>query len=257
MRARRALCRVSALAMACLLASGGARAEDLVATISSSHVQINSTYTGAELVVFGVIERDGRVGARTQPYDVVVTARGPEGNTVVREKVRFGPIWMNLDQRKFVDVPATLAVLSNRPLDDVADLDRRRRYRLGLDMQVGPGGADLARDAAFRDALIRLKTETRLYVQEPKAVDFLTPSIFRATIPVPATAPVGRYRVDISLLAGGVEIARSHTGFAVAKVGFEQAVARGARTHAILYGLLTVAIALAFGWLATIIFRRD
>jgi uncharacterized protein (TIGR02186 family) len=256
-RARRARRQVIALALAWHCVSGFARAEDLVATISSSHVQINSTYTGAELVVFGVIERDGRVGARTQPYDVVVTARGPDGNTVVREKVRFGPIWVNLDQRKFVEVPATLAVLSNRPLDDIADVDRRRRYRLGLDMQVGPGGTDLAWDAAFRDALIRLKAEAQLYVQEPKGVDFLSPTIFRATVPVPATAPVGRYRVEISLLADGVEIARSLTGFEVAKVGFEQAVARSARTHSLLYGLLTVSIALAFGWLATIIFRRD
>ncbi len=249
--------RVIGAALALALVAGAAKAESLVTTISSGHVQINSTYTGAELVVFGVIERDGRVGARTDAYDVVVTSRGPEGNTVVREKVRFGPIWMNLDQRKFVGVPATLAVLSNRPLGDIAEPHLRRRYRLGLDMQVGPGGTDPAWDAAFLDALLRLKTDGRLYMQDPKGVDFLTPNIFKATVPVPATAPVGHYGVEVSLLAGGVEIARAATGFEVAKVGFEAAVARSARQHALFYGLATVGIALAFGYLATIIFRRD
>jgi uncharacterized protein (TIGR02186 family) len=192
----RAVAALAALLVLAATASAGpARAEGLVTTISSARVEITSTYTGAELVVFGVIERDGRVGARTQDYDVVVTARGPDGNTVVREKVRFGPIWMNLDQRKFVNVPATLAVLSNRPLAAIAETDLRRRYRLGLDMQVGPGGTDVAWDAAFLEALLRLKREAGLYVERSDGVSFLAPNIFRATIPVPATAPVGPYGV--------------------------------------------------------------
>lgn len=246
----------AALLLGCCWA-GRAQAETLVTTISAPVVQITSTYTGAELVVFGVIERDGRNVARGEGYDIVVTARGPEGNTVVREKVRFGPIWMNLDQRKFVGVPATLAVLSSRPLAEIADGNLRKRYRLGLDMQVGPGGTDPAWDAPFIEALIRLKREGGLYVQDPAGVSFLTPSVFRATVPVPATAPVGDYRVDVSLLAGGVELTRASTGFQVAKVGFEAAVARYARLHSWLYGLLAVGIALAFGYVATIIFRRD
>lgn len=236
---------------------GPAAPEALISTISSAHVQITSTYTGAELVVFGVIERDGRVGAQTEPYDVVVTARGPAANAVVREKVRFGPIWMNLDQRKFVDVPVTLAVLSNRPVGEITETHLRRRYRLGLEMQVGPGGTDVAWDAAFLDALLRLKRESGLYVEKPAAVTFLTPSIFQATVPVPALAPVGAYKVEVALLSGGLELARTETGFAVGKVGFEAAVARYARLHGWFYGLITVAMALVFGYTASIIFRRD
>ncbi len=239
------------------LAPAPALAESLITTISSSVVKITSTYTGAELVVFGVIERDGREGARTQAYDVVVTARGPEGSTVVREKVRFGPIWVNLNQRKFVGVPATLAVLSNRPLGDIAEPHLRQRYRIGLEMNVGAGGTDPAWDAAFRDALIRLKHDGGLYLEDPRGVTFLSASVFRATVPVPATAPVGPYRVDISLLSNGVELTRSETAFEVNKVGFEQAVAQQARDHGWGYGLLTATIALAFGYMATIIFRRD
>jgi uncharacterized protein (TIGR02186 family) len=245
------------LGLALGLAPAAAFAESLVTTISSNVVRITSTYTGAELVVFGVIERDGREGARNQGYDVVVTAKGPEGSTVVREKVRFGPIWMNLNQRKFIEVPTTLAVLSNRVLDDIAEPHLRRRYRLGLDMNVGTGGTDVAWDAAFRDALIRLKRESGLYMEDPKGVAFLSSSIFRATVPVPATAPVGPYRVEISLLSSGVELTRSETAFEVSKVGFEQAMVQQARDHGWFYGLFTAAIALAFGYMATIIFRRD
>jgi uncharacterized protein (TIGR02186 family) len=245
------------IALATLAIASPAAAEALVSTISSSHVEITSTYTGADLVVFGVIERDGRMGARTEAYDVVVTARGPDGNAVVREKVRLGPIWMNLDQRKFVGVPATLAVLSNRPVGEITETHLRRRYRLGLEMQVGPGGTDIAWDASFLDALLRLKRDAGLYVEVPTGVTFLTPTIFKAKVPVPATAPVGTYKVEVALLSGGLELARTETGFEVGKVGFEATVARHARQHGWFYGLITVAIALAFGYTASIIFRRD
>ena len=45
----------------CAPAAAVAR-RSLVTSISATVVKITSTYTGAELVVFGVIERDGREG---------------------------------------------------------------------------------------------------------------------------------------------------------------------------------------------------
>ena len=45
--------------------------------------------------------------------------------------------------------------------------------------------------------------------------------------------------------------------FEVYKSGFEQVVTTAARDHGVLYGLATAAMALATGWFASIIFRRD
>jgi uncharacterized protein (TIGR02186 family) len=249
--------RAATLALIAALAAGPARAEGLVLSLSSHRVQITQTYTGAELVIFGVVVRDGRSAGRQGGYDVVVTANGPKGSTVVREKVRTGPIWVNLAQRKFVEIPATLSVLATRELDIIAEPALRARYGLGLDALIGPSGTDPRFDGAFREALIRLKQEAGLYVEDGRAVTFITPDIFRATVPVPATAPVGSYDVSVSLLSDGVQIARETTNFEVTKVGFEQVIAQAARSRAWIYGLLTATLALVFGWVATIIFRRD
>ena len=43
----------------------------------------------------------------------------------------------------------------------------------------------------------------------------------------------------------------------VAKSGFEQVVTAAAREHGVLYGLATAMMALATGWLASVVFRRD
>lgn len=257
MRGVGALALVAGLALLVAAAALPARAEGLVLSLSSHRVQITQTYTGAELVIFGAIIRDGRSAGRQGRYDVVVTASGPKGSTVVREKVRTGPIWANLSQRKFVNVPATLAVLATRELQEVAEPELRSRYGLGLDALIGRSGPDPVEDAPFREALIRLKREAGLYVEDGRGVTFITPDLFRATVPVPATAPVGGYDVTVSLLSEGVQLARETTNFEVTKVGFEQALAQAARTRAWLYGLSTAVMALLFGWIATIIFRRD
>jgi uncharacterized protein (TIGR02186 family) len=233
-----------------------ARAERIIVTLSSDRVHITSTYTGSELVVFGVIERDANSGPRVEPYDVVVTSVGPSVRAVVRQKERVGPVWVNLNQRKFFDVPSVIAVQGSRPLPEMTTIEYRRRFRLGIEALVEDTATD-APDATFRDALIRLKKETGLYREDGDAVRFLTPTVFRAAVPVPATAPVGRYAVDISLLAGGVQVARADTAFFVDKAGFEALVVRQARRNPVLYGVATAAMALAFGWLASIIFRRD
>jgi uncharacterized protein (TIGR02186 family) len=190
-----------------------------------------------------------------------VTARGPLNNIVIREKKNLGLVWINSDQAKFQDVPATFAVLSSKPLADITSPELRRRFRLGLDTATLPPGGEAAfrrrSDSTFTDALVRLKRATGLYVERANGVSFITPGLFRATVPVAATAPLGRYEVEVALFAGGVRLARELTSFDVDKVGFEQVIAREAREHGLLYGLATAGIALLFGWIATVIFRRD
>ncbi len=249
----------AAAALAAVCASlAPAAAETLILSLSTHRVAITSTYTGSSIVVFGAIERDERTVARAAPYDVVITVRGPRRTTIVREKERVGPLWLNTSQRRFVDLPTYLAVLSSRPIDEIAGGAFLTRSRLGLDMQIAPPGMEpRARAAPGREALLRLKNDQGLFTEEPRGVTFLTPSIFRAPITLPAVAPTGNYDVEVALFVDGAQLARQTTNFEVVKTGFEQATVTLAHDHAIFYGLGVVAMAVLFGWLATIIFRRD
>jgi uncharacterized protein (TIGR02186 family) len=74
---------------------------------------------------------------------------------------------------------------------------------------------------------------------------------------VPATAPPGNYDVEIALFADNVLLSRAHTSFELVKIGFEQRVAAMARDWSAAYGAATAGVALLFGWLASVIFRRD
>jgi uncharacterized protein (TIGR02186 family) len=253
---------IAALAVAALLAGvTPAAAERLVASLSNRHVLITSNYTGVELVLFGSIERDAAGAARGQSYDIVATVIGPRETLRTRRKQRVLGIWVNTASRTFIDPPSYLAVLANRPLDVIATADNRRRLQIGLadtplPELINDDVGEVSNDP-FRAALVRLMGERGLYSEAPNAVTFLTPTLFRASIILPAQVPVGDYTVAVKLFADGNVIAHTDLVFDIVKVGFEQFVVEAAREHALLYGFATALMALLTGWIASVVFRRD
>ncbi|MDT3684556.1 MAG: TIGR02186 family protein [Pseudorhodoplanes sp.] len=249
---------IAALAAVMVSASGIAFAERLISSLSSHQVLVSSSFAGAELVLFGSVERDAATVPRRSGYNLVVTVIGPRQTLVTRRKDRIFGIWANAQSRTFVGAPSYLAVLSNRPLDEIASLGVQQRLDIGMDNVPLPQTAAMQpTDLLFRDALIRLKKERGLYIEEPNSVTFLTPNLFRASIRLPAEAPVGSYEVEVKLFADGTNIARTASALEVVKVGVEQFVANAARDYGFIYGVCTALMALLTGWFASIVFRRD
>jgi uncharacterized protein (TIGR02186 family) len=239
-----------------------AAAERLVTSLSNHRVMVTSNFTGDELVLFGGVEQDSSFRPRRGGYDVVVTVTGPRANIVTFRKERVLGIWVNVDSREFENAPSYLAVLSNRPLEAIANGETLRRLQIGLDNTVllqraTVTIADSGRDDPFRRALLRLKSNIGLYREDTNGVTFLTSALFRASIPLPAEVPVGNYEIDTKLFADGVLIARAPSALEIYKAGFEQTVSAAARDHGFLYGLATSAMALLTGWFASVVFRRD
>ena len=109
----------------------------------------------------------------------------------------------------------------------------------------------------FRRAFLRLEGSRGLYREQANGITFLTPALYRASIPLPAEVVVGTYEVDVKLFADGGLIARTNSALEVYKAGFEQVVAAAAREHGFLYGLATALLAVLTGWFASVVFRRD
>ena len=247
-----------AAAVAALAATVPAHAERLVVSLSAHRVLINSSFTGAEPVLFGVIERDAASAARRSGYDVVVTVTGPRQEVVTRQKQRVLGVWVNARSRTFSDAPAYLAVLSNRSLTAIARADTLQRLQIGAARTpIASDAADDPTTDAFRAAFLRLNREHGLYREEANAITFLTPELFRAAIELPANAPIGNYEVDVKLFADGALLTRQTSAIEIVKVGFEQFVASAAREHGLAYGLATATLALLTGWAGSIVFRRD
>lgn len=233
---------------------------DLPAAVVEEQITVSSDYRGSYITVFGVNpDRRGR-------GDIVVVVRGPNvGATVMRKRRVFG-LWINGDPVRFDEAPSFFAVLSNRPLRQIASPQAIWRYELdpAASAQLAssvPAGAD---PSAYRAALVRLRFAQGLYqwytgAATPERRGGLTMyqgGLFRAVVRLPANAPIAQYHADTYLFRDGRLISSQRIPVSIARVGIERRIHDLATAQSLLYGLVTVMLALFAGWIAALLFRR-
>jgi uncharacterized protein (TIGR02186 family) len=246
--------RFAALVIAALFAAAPAGAsENLVSGLSQDTVEITSDYTGTDIVVFGAIEQPEDVGVN----DIIVVVRGPAADMTVRQKEWVAGVWINHDQAKLVAMPTFYYLASTRPLDHIAPAFTLERYALGLD-NIAPTRIVSHHDPEpFRQALIRYKQAEGVYGEVPRGVELLSPTLFRARIPVAATVTPGQYDVDVYLLRDGTVISAQSTPLYIQQTGLERRLYNLAHIQPFWYGMLTVLMASVLGWLSAVAFRRS
>jgi uncharacterized protein (TIGR02186 family) len=247
--------------MGLVLAASAARAERLTVALSVAEIKIDSSFDGAPVTVFGVIERDAQTVPRGGPYEIAVLVLGPPESVVARRKERFFGIWVNRTSEVFLGAPSFYAVGATGEVDALAAPELLKRLRLGFDnigfTYRGRPGRDNPAAAEFREAFLRIKERQGLYSHQPGSVAFIGNTIFRSTVQVPANAPIGFYQVSAFLFADGALLARTDESFTIDRTGFEQLTFTFAHEQAFVYGIACVCLALFTGWLAGVIFRRD
>jgi len=91
----------------------------------------------------------------------------------------------------------------------------------------------------FRSAFVRLRREHGLYREETSAVTFLTPTLFRTGIPLPAEVPIGTYDVEIKLFAEGALVTKTDTAFEIVRSASSSSSRTTAHQNGFVYGLVT------------------
>ena len=263
---------LSVVALLFCLACMPARAQGLVTSLSEHLVSITSSFTGDNILVFGAVgEIDDPRMSPFEKYDVAIVVRGPAEPVTVWQKGRVAGIWANQKSVTFRNVPGFYAVATTSPLREIARESLLSRHQLGLDYldlararttedseQDAPGReARELRAGPFQAALIRNRQRAALYVQEEGAISFLGDRLFRWTVSLPATVPVGNYKVEVYLLRGGQVVAAQFSPLFVYKAGLERRIYGFAYDWPFFYGIAAVLIALGAGWLANAVFRED
>ena len=98
-----------------------------------------------------------------------------------------------------------------------------------------------------------------LVIIMPNAIKMEPTGLFFAEIPLPASAPVGDYKIEIfqeGALRDVAKIKLAEESFAIRQRGFVALVSRGAADYAFLYGLICVLVAVAAGWITERVFRN-
>lgn len=239
--------------------AAGARAADprLVPDVSSRAIDIQYSFTGEELLLFGAILYPGQ-RLPDDRADIVVVLKGPVRPIILREKRRVAGMWVNADSIRLRTSPGFYAIGSSRPIDELVDERTAAIFELGLsNLSMSPTGfSETKALSRFENGLIDLYRRQGLFYEDPKAVEITEGVLYRARIPVPARVPVGNYRAETYLISKGRVIAVASRDVEIRKAGFERFVALAAQRHGFLYGLTAVLLSVALGYAASAVFRR-
>lgn len=240
------------LAVMLILLPLPAQAKPLVADISQYEIAIDSSFTGAKLILFG---------ARQTAGDVLVVVRGPARDFVLRKKDRVAGIWVNRSAMRMNDIPDYYAVASNKPLEDILPPEMLRVLGIGVQNlpYILPEPEDELTPAARKDfeaAFIMERMRKRLYTEDVHSLTFMGDTLFKTTLPFPDTTPRGNYTAETYLIYNGQIVGVQSTPLLVAKRGFDAAIYQTAHEYPAIYGILAVLMAISMGWTASALFRR-
>ncbi len=235
-------------------------AESIEIGLSTDNIAITADFTGADLTIFGALDNANPEITRKGGYDIIVVLQGPAATTVVRRKERFFGMWINRHSRTFENVPASYSLATTRAIQDIADGESFSRLALGVDhifLKPNEHAATAGQIMEFTDALRSRKRKSGLYSERVGAVQFLSQSLFRATLSLPPNVPVGTHRARAFLFKNGVFLRETSAPLSILKSGLEDAIYRAAHGYSFFYGAAAVLLAIFIGWLGRIIFRRD
>lgn len=240
--------------IAALTLPARAQTEEIVAGLSQNVVSITATFVGSEILIFGAIKReapapDGELG-------VAVVVEGPSHQVTVRRKDRRMGIWVNTESVDVQRAPSFYAIATSGPFEELIhdDVDHAMHISIPEAIRVFTS-EEVADPDNFAEALIRIRMKAGLYKIDEGSVEVTDDALFQTRIQLPANLTEGPYRTRIFLTRGGEIVANYTTDIDVAKVGLERWLYNLAHEQALLYGLMSLAIAIAAGWGASAFFR--
>jgi len=235
-------------------------AESIQIGLSTDAISITAGFSGADLTIFGSLENPDPLISRQGRYDVIVVLEGPPRPVVVRRKDRVLGVWINLESETFENVPVSYSVATTRPLQDIAEPNKYKQLSLGaqnLYMKPAVETDSPVTIEEFTAALRERKTATGLYSENVGGVQFLSQSLFRATVRLAPNIPVGTHKARAFLFRSGMFVKENSAQLEIRKSGFEQSIFRAAHDYSFLYGVFAVSLAMITGWLGRIVFRKD
>lgn len=229
--------------------------EQVVMGISQDEVAITTDFDGSNILIFGAIRREAPIPE--VPLDVIVAIEGPSTPLTVRRKDRKFGIWVNDEAVDIRRAPSFYAVATTGPLDEVLLPFQDRRYDISVPraIRAADGQTETADTAAFVEALIRIRTDADLYQLREGAVSIDQDTLFQTEIALPANLTEGRYRTRIFLAREGKVFSYFQKTITVRKVGLERFLFNLSRQQPLIYGLMSLAIAVIAGWAASAAFR--
>ena len=186
-------------------------------------------------------------GRAPEDADIAVRLSSDTSGETLDLKRKRGVLWLSVGKVRFERVPRLYIIRSSRPLEEILSPARQAKLDLGLNGLQSSIRVQQSTEAdLYISEFLRMKRDGGLY-------DWVGGGVTRdggsygAEFPWPANGPPGTYRIEAFALIHGEPVSSAAGTVVVRKVGAEEWVSRLAADHGLIYGILSVALAVATG----------
>ncbi|MBL6785131.1 MAG: TIGR02186 family protein [Rickettsiales bacterium] len=217
--------------------------------LSENTIDIQASFQGKSILLFG---------AKDEAGDIFIVVRGPEKSFITRKKEKIFGFWVDRKYVEFNNLPNLYQIKSNHPLESISNKNLLKNLEIGLDnLSYNYGGnASIDQTNTYREALMESQFKNALFDKNIGAIKYLNNTFFKTEIFFPKTIQEGLYTIETYLIdqskIKALQVHRVHAR----KVGFESYIHKTAHERPIIYGLISISLALIFGWIASHIFWR-
>ena len=225
--------------------------DNLVTDLSESTVEISSTFSGADILLFGAY--DGQ-----KNDDIIVVVSGQKGEVKVDKKEKKFGIWMITESIIFSNIPKYYYIASNRKIEEITNKTEIKKRKLDLNsFELKNNKIDYKNlDKKWYKALKRNMNKKQFWKIEENSITLNKNTLFRKTLSLPSNVSTGMYNVKILHYRKGNLISQEESKIKIDKTGISANIYNFAQNFSAIYGIIAVIIALFFGWFTNFIFRR-
>ena len=240
-----------ALALAGFVLTCGTHAEAAVVMVpETEYVDVTTSFKGADVKTFGVVD---------QPGDVIVKVTGPRQNVTIAREKQWGPFWIGGGKVDVAEAPSLLYVYSTKPVATVLSQAQRDKNGLtleGVHIEIKPPALGKNGDD-WRRAFFRLKEKGGHYVEDDHAVKVVRNRLVVSDISLPGDAQIGQYTIETLLVNGGNVVARDLSHFELRQTGIEAWIWNAAQQNAWTFGLACTLCAMMLGFVLNAVTHRS
>jgi uncharacterized protein (TIGR02186 family) len=237
------------------LAISGPALAMLTAKANHSHITVDFFYHGSTVSVRGISEPG---------TDIVVKITSPEGHRMLKKKGKVaGLLWMNIGQIEFDRAPDFYELFSTKKVEDILSREEREKYligysALGKHVEMTPVSNEAEKTGWFEE-YVKYKESSKEYATSygtiETAINAEGKQEYRIFTQWPYQAQPGDYLVSVYAVKNNKILEQAQANVKVEQVGLVKTLANMAKNRAIIYGLLSILIALGAGFGVGMVFK--
>ncbi len=239
------------LLIALVFPASAALSQAIVSDLSQNRVSITANFDGSQIFIFGAVKSNIMPDMNAGPLDVIIEVSGPSGPVLVRKKEYKYGIWVNAEAVTVDRAPSFYSLAGTRPVNEILPASEREKYNLGLDYAVGGSAAG----PEYAKAVVRIRQDSGVFATTESSVKLSEQTLFTTEVDLPSNLVEGDYTASIYLVRDQKVVASSTSSIMVRKAGLERWIYNLAHEKPLIYGLLSLLVALVAGWTASTVFR--